>query len=169
MPTDVNVAFQILADGLASSSEETRTAAKHRASLEACLTKQFGMTSFFLSGSFGHGTNILRYSDVDRFAVIPTENLLQDSNATLRKIAVALRKTFPQTGIRVDAPGLRVPFGFKNKELTEVIPADEVGQTNLGYRLFEIADGNGRWLQVAPESHTAYVTEIDIRPEPGFR
>ena len=36
------------------------------------------MTNFFRSGSFGYGTSVSAYSDVDYFAVIPSVNLKKD-------------------------------------------------------------------------------------------
>ncbi len=120
------------------------------------------MTAFFRTGSFGNGTNIRGYSDVDSFAVIPRENLKQDSDITLRKVAIDLRERFPFTeGIRVASPGVRVPFGLDGEEAVEIVPVDQTGHTQLGFRQFDMPDGNGGWKFSAPESHNAYVNRID--------
>ena len=122
MVTDVSRAFDQLANTLKHSAIETKAAASHRASIEACLRANFGVTSFFRSGSFGNGTNVAGYSDVDYFAVIPRQSLKQSSGATLQAMAAALRTRFPTTpNIRVNGPGVQLPFGVDGSEHTEVM------------------------------------------------
>lgn len=164
MAHDVESAFKELLDKLRSSRTELSSAASHRASIEAKLRESFGLTSFFRTGSVGNGTSISGHSDVDYFAVIPRGSLLQDSSITLERVASALRERFPLTpNIRVDSPGVQVPFGLDGAEHTEVVPVDETGATILGFRQFDMPDGNGGWRFSAPESHNAYVSTIDQR------
>lgn len=116
----------------------------------------------FRTGSFGSGTNVRRCSDVDYFAVIPTANLKQDSRTTLARVADSLRSRFSFTpNIRVNAPGVQVPFGDDGAETVKIIPVDETGNTQLGFRQFDMPDGAGGWKFSAPESHKAYVDSID--------
>ena len=101
---------------------ESTTAQSHRASIEACLRGNFGLKRFWRTGSFGNGTSIRGYSDVDYFAVIPAENLKKDSDASLRMARDVLDARFPRTGVRVDCPAVRVPFGSLRSEAHETVP-----------------------------------------------
>lgn len=162
MPLTVEKAFDDLIANLRSSRAEIFNAAGHRASIKAKLEQSFSMTAFFRTGSFGNGTNISGYSDVDYFAVIPTANLKADSSVTLSSIAAALRERFPLTSnIRVNGPAVQVPFGLDGAEHTEIVPVDATGTTVLGFRQFDMPDGRGGWMFSAPESHNDFVNGID--------
>ncbi|MFA5898218.1 MAG: nucleotidyltransferase [Hyphomicrobium sp.] len=165
MPSTIDAAFNAFLGQLRATPAESAAAASHRASIEAKLEATFGITSFFRTGSFGAGTNIVTYSDVDYFAVIPTSKLKSRSDLTLAEVAEALRERFPTTaGIRVDSPGVRVPFGLEGAHAAEIVPVDEMTwRTKLGFRAFDIPDGNGGWMFSAPDSHGAYVGDIDAR------
>lgn len=164
MAKTVEHAFDLLLARLRGSRSETAAAKRHRASIEAKLRSQFGMTAFFRTGSFGNGTNISGFSDVDYFAVIPANRLRENSAATLSDIANALRARFTTTdGIRINGPAVRLPFGLDGAQATEVVPVDELGETKLGYRRFDTPNGKGGWMFSAPESHNAYVADQDRR------
>jgi hypothetical protein len=99
---------------------------------------------------------------VDYFAVIPASNLKANSAVSLREIADSMRARFPQTpNIRVNNPGVQIPFGDQGAECVEIIPVDETGKTRLGFRQFDMPDGSGGWKFSAPESHKTYVDFID--------
>ncbi len=165
MPTTVAGGFSDFLATLTPSSTETALAASHRSSIETCLKNKFGMTRFFRSGSFGNGTSIKGYSDVDYFAVIPSANLNSDSGKALTDVKDALTATFPTTsGIRVSCPAVRVPFGTYASEAHEIIPARGTGRTSGGgYNIYGIADGTGGWKDAGPDAHTAYVRDADSR------
>lgn len=170
MPKSVEDGFKEFHRRLVPSSTESEAARKHRQSIKSCLESNFGMTNFFRSGSFGNGTNVRNYSDVDYFASIPTANLKQDSSKSLTQVADALRYTFWSTsGIRVDAPAVVVPFGSDASETTEIIPADFISGS-AGNRVYEIADGSGGWKRSSPDKHNSYVRSInddldgDVKP-----
>ncbi len=161
MPTDIDSAFSEFYALLTTLAAESAAAKQHRESIRQCLELKFGLTSFFQSGSFGNGTNIRGYSDVDRFAVIPAENTPERSGALLRKVAIALRRRFPLTGIRVDTPAVYVPFGHDGSESTDVIPAVHEGTTHDGFRYLAIAGGGGSWVMAGPDAHNAFVARAD--------
>lgn len=164
MVTTVDAGFRTLLGALTTTAVETSAAAAHRASIHSKLSAQFGITSFFRTGSFGSGTNVSGYSDVDYFAVVPDQLIKVDSAIMLGDFAVALRERFPTTtGIRVDAPGVAVPFGLDGAGKTEIVPVKATGFTLLGYRQFNMPDGTGGWMFSAPESHNAYVADIDAK------
>jgi len=170
MTVTVEDAFNDLVSRLRASRTEVTSAASHRQSIKSKLEQVFGMTAFFRSGSFGNGTNVSGHSDVDYFAVIPRENLKQDSSATLAAVAASLRERFPlTTNIRVNGPAVQIPFGLDGAEHTEVIPVDATGTTKLGFRQFDMPDGDGGWMFSAPESHNAYVKNADDRLEGRVR
>lgn len=119
------------------------------------------MTSFFRTGSFGNGTSISGYSDVDYFAEIPTCNLKDNSTTTLSQVRDALDKRFPKTGVRVSCPAVVVPFGTDAKESTEVTPADYIEVTEDEYRVYNIPDCSDGWMRSSPDAHNAYVREVN--------
>ena len=147
---------------LKPTSRESDAAKKHRASIEACLKNNFGMTYFFRTGSFGNGTSISGYSDVDYFAEIPTRNLRKNSTYTLNRIRNALNIRFPNTNVKVSCPSVVVPFGTNAKESTEVTPVRYIGVTKKGkYRVYRIPDSSNGWMLSSPHAHNAYVRKID--------
>lgn len=162
MPSTIEAAFEDYLATLRATAAETRVASGHRTSIEAKLKAAFGMTHFFRTGSFGNGTNISGFSDVDYFAVIPRANLKEDSAVTLASLSEALRERFSTTpNIRVNGPAVRLPFGLDGAGATEIVPVDATGLTRLRFRQFDMPDGNGGWMFAAPESHNGYVTGID--------
>jgi hypothetical protein len=156
MAKTVDDAFNELIGRLAPTGSETAAAASHRASIEECLRTNFGMTSFFRSGSFGHGTSVSGYSDVDYFAVIPSARLQQNSDASLAQIQGVLQRRFPNTRVHVNSPAVAVPFGNSPSEQHEIIPAHYLRDTN-GYRTFGIPNRAAGWMVGAPDAHAAYV------------
>jgi hypothetical protein len=73
--TTTDEAFRVFLTRLTPSQTETEAAKSRRKSIEDCLTTNFEMMRFFRSGSFGSGTSVRGYSDVDYFASIPKKYL----------------------------------------------------------------------------------------------
>ena len=147
---------------LTPTGGESDAAKSHRASIEACLKTNFGMTRFYRTGSFGNGTDISGYSDVDYFAVIPRENLTQNSSYTLQVIRNALDARFPYTGVTVRTPTVLIPFGINASEATEIVPAYYIKEEN-GYPIYGIPDGQGSWMQSSPDTHLAWISSENDR------
>lgn len=162
MPRSVIEGFEDFLVKLRATRPESQAAANHRASIEACLRTNFGLQRFVRIGSFGNGTSISGFSDVDYLACIPTSKLTESSTYSLVKIRTALDARFPRTGVRVSSPAITVPFGMRRAETTEVVPADfiGIGEANR-FRVYEIADGNGGWMRASPDAHNAYVAHVD--------
>lgn len=160
MPRTIEEGFRDFNTKLSSSASETEAAKKHRASIESCLKSNFKLKSMFRSGSFGNGTNISGYSDVDYFAIIPADQLKERSNYSLQLIRNALDTRFPNTGVKVSCPAVSIPFGTYRSEDTEIVPADYVKSEN-GYRIFDIPDCNDKWMKASPEAHNAYVAHVN--------
>jgi hypothetical protein len=160
MPRSIEEGFDDFLAKLKATAPESDAAKRHRASIEACLKSNFGLKRFVRIGSFGNGTSISGYSDVDYLASIPTSELTQTSSYSLTKVRNALDVRFPRTGVRVNTPAVAVPFGTYRSETTEVVPADYIKEVN-GFKIYEIADGNGGWMRISPDSHNDYVARVD--------
>ena len=111
MPRTIEQGFQDFHNTIKASAAETEATVSHRASIKACLEKNFGLKRFTRIGSFGNGTNISRYSDVDYLACLPTTSLKLSSTYTLSLVKDALVTRFPHTDIRVSTPAVVCPFG----------------------------------------------------------
>lgn len=160
MPRTVDEGFRDFLRKLTPSSSETDAAKRHRASIEQCIRSNFGLNRFWRIGSFGNGTSISGYSDVDYMASIPTKSLSQNSSTSLTQLRNALDRRFPNTGVRTSCPAVVAPFGTDAKETTEVTPADYLRITD-GHGIYHIPDCSGGWMEASPDAHNAYVRSID--------
>lgn len=160
MPRTVDEGFRDFLASLTPSDVESESARKHRSSIEGCLQNNFTLKRFFRTGSFGNGTSVYRYSDVDYFAVVPSSELKQNSASTLREFREVLELRFPGTQVHVSSPAVCVPFGTGANEVHEITPADFVEERN-GLKIYEIADGSGGWMKSSPDAHNEYVRTIN--------
>lgn len=151
----------MLSSWLTPTGTETATAVSHRASIEACLKSAHAMTNFFRSGSFGFGTSVSDYSDVDYFAVIPSGRLKRSSRDSLADICRTLQARFPSTGVYADSPAIVVPFGKVKSERHEIVPAFVIGQMPSGHSLYGIPDRVGGWMQASPDAHAGWINSVD--------
>lgn len=160
MPRSIAQGFEDFQTNLKATKTESILAKSHRASIEACLKSNFGLNRFTRIGSFGNGTNVSGYSDVDYLACIPIAQLTKTSTPSLVKVKNALATRFPNTGVAINSPAVLVPFGEKKSEDTEIVVADYIKETN-GYKVYEIADNDNGWMEVSPDAHNAYVDYVD--------
>jgi hypothetical protein len=162
MPRTVAEAFADLLSSLTPSSAESAASASHRASIEACLKNNFVVNRLFRTGSFGNGTSISGYSDVDYFVSLGADYLSDTSTYTLINVRDALDTRFPNTGVRVNCPAVKVPFGTRPSETTEIVPADFMEKvTTKKYRVYDIPDCDGGWMRSSPDAHNDYVRYIN--------
>lgn len=162
MPRTIDEGFRDFLSSLTPSDGESAAARQHRASIQACLQNNFTLKRLFRTGSVGNGTSIYAYSDVDYFASVPSNDLKQNSAATLREFREILENRFPQTGAHVSSPAVRLPFGNGANEVHEITPADFVKES-YGNKIYEIADGQGGWMRSSPDAHNAYVHSVNER------
>lgn len=160
MAKTIDEGFRILIGRLTPNITESTNAINHRASIEACLKDKFEMVRFFRIGSFGSGTSISGYSDVDYIASIPNRRLKKDSSSTLRELKGILDTRFPNTGVYIDAPAVVVPFGQDKTETTEIVPADYIKREN-DCTTYDIPNKTGGWMKANPELHNAYVSYVN--------
>lgn len=155
MVKTVDAAFETLIGWIKPTEVENSTAASHRASIDACLRSNFGMTSFFRAGSFGHGTSVSSWSDVDYFAVIPDSRLPSDSSVALRKVKEALEGRFSRTDVYVNSPAVAVKFGTTTSERHEITPAI-LYSSGPYFNVYKIPDRSGGWMLSCPDGHNGY-------------
>ncbi len=164
MATTISDAFDVLLSWLTPTGTETDAAKGHRASIKDCLAANLGITAFFRSGSFGNGTSISGYSDLDFFSVIPNGSRWPTSDRLLSDVLSVLQRRFTTTiGIRIDCPAVYVPFGQNGSESTEIVPALIVDQTWQGEPIYAIANCNNGWQRSSPRLHNDYVWAMDQR------
>lgn len=147
---------------LTPTSTETAAAKSHRASIEACLENNFSISRFFRVGSFGNGTSIRGYSDVDYFASIPAENLPQNSDSALYKVWESLDTRFPTSTVGIRKPAIVVPFGTDGSESTDIVPA-KLHSVEKDQLVYKIPDGEGGWMSSSPEAHNDYVDDVNTK------
>ena len=160
MPRTIDEGFRDFLVKLTASSAESVAAKNHRASIETCLTNNFGLKRFTRIGSFGNGTSISGYSDVDYLACLPTDKLKQSSTSSIAIVRNVLDARFPNTGVHVSCPAVVAPFGGTVTGTTEIVPADYVKENN-GFKIYDIADCSGGWMNASPDAHNAYVQWVD--------
>ena len=160
MPRTIDEGFRDFLKTLTPSSSESDAAKSHRASIQTRLETDFGLRRFFRIGSFGNGTSISGYSDVDYLASLSRDALTNNSTYSLGKVRDSLGARFPNTGVHVSCPAVVVPFGNSRSETTEVVPADYIKEVNK-YYVYDIADCADGWKHASPEAHKAYVAWID--------
>lgn len=160
MAQTIDEGFRVFHSWLTPTKTESQAAKNHRASIETCLKNNFGLTRFFRTGSFGNGTSICNYSDVDYFAVFPYSQFTNNSTTILQKVRNALDSRFPNSGVRISTPAVKVPFGADASENTEVVPA-KYTETENGLSVYQIADGTGGWMQSSPDNHNIFVAAVD--------
>lgn len=160
MPRTVDEGFRDFLYKLTPSNSESRAAKSHRESIESCLKAKVELSRFFRTGSFGNGTSISGYSDVDYFASISENNLSENSTIALTQVRDALDTRFPRTGVRVNCPAVKVPFGTEAKENTEVVPA-KLHSVRDEHLIYEIPDCSGGWMFSSPDAHNTYVHEVN--------
>lgn len=160
MPRTVDEGFRDFLPKLTPSGAESDAAKAHRASIESRLKQDFGLRRFVRIGSFGNGTSISGYSDVDYLASLARNNLTTNSTCSLKKVRDALADRFPNTNVRVNCPAVAVPFGTRKSETTEVVPADYMGNQN-GFYVYDIPDCQGGWMRASPDAHLTYVASVN--------
>jgi hypothetical protein len=160
MPRTIEEGFRDFLTKLTPRTSETEAAKSHRVSIESRLQRDFGLRRFTRIGSFGNGTSISGYSDIDYLASLSRDTLTDNSTYSLGKVRDSLDDRFPCTGVRVSCPAVLVPFGTTKSESTEVVPADYVGDRN-GFKVYHIADCKGGWMRASPDAHNDYVARVN--------
>jgi hypothetical protein len=109
-------------------------------------------------GSHARSTYLRQSSDLDLFAIIPTENALwggnrKSSTTILRNVRAELEQRFRDTEIGKSGPSVLVNFGQGNYSV-DVVPAVKIADD-----LYEIPASEGGWLRSNPIAHNKYLRE----------
>ena len=160
MPRTVDEGYREFLKKLTPSSVETNAAKRHRQSIEQCIRANLGLNRFWRTGSFGNGTSISGYSDVDYMASIPREKLNTTSSIFLAELRRVLDMRFPNTKVHTACPAVVVPFGTDKKETTEITPADRVAMSG-DHLVYDIPSCDGGWMRSSPDAHNSYVRTVD--------
>ena len=145
---------------LTPSATETDSAKSHRDSINDCLKQNYTLKNFWRTGSFGNGTSVSGYSDVDYFACVETKDLKKKSYESLRILREKFEARFPKTSIKVTSPAVTLEFGKEDWEKHEIVLADYLKKEN-GYEIYDIADGNNGWMNASPDAHKGYIKQSD--------
>lgn len=160
--TTINSVLDAFASDLSPSETESEAAKRNKEAILAKLKVDFGTTELVRSGSFGHGTSVRGYSDIDYFAITPSARMKTSSKAALQDFRQSLISRFPATSITVRDPAVSVPFVSQGLNKHEIIPATFINSVN-GYRVFLIPDRNDGWMRASPMGHNAWVTQENLR------
>lgn len=163
MPRSIDEGFRDFLTSLTPTTFESQAAQSHRHSILTRLEFEFNSVRRFTRiGSFGNGTSISGYSDVDYLACLPKGQIAVSSAYFLQRVRDSLHNRFPNTGVRVSCPAVVCPFGTSRSETTEIVPADYMGEAN-GYKIYGIPDCMGGWKMASPDAHNHYVQDIDAK------
>jgi hypothetical protein len=163
MAKTVAEAFDVLLSRIPPSEAVTETARRHRQSIEDCLRANLNVQKFMPVGSFGHGTNIPRFSDIDFFLVTPEDELSANSPTALRQVKNVLGRRFWATDVRVSSPAVLVLFGGSSGSSSERFEVTPAYADNEDKGVYWIPDGVKDWMLAAPRAHNAYVNQVNDR------
>lgn len=162
MAKTVNAGFATLVARLVPSVAEINASSGHSASVEAKLKSALAVQNFFGAGSAINGTGIRYYSDIDYFAMIPSQNQRDNSAHMLTIVKRVLQDQFPYVSIGVRTPAVVCEFGDSAADTLEVVPAYYYGRDETDkYNIYEIPQADGDWIKSSPKVHCNYVTRIN--------
>lgn len=152
---------QHLTDFLSSltpTTAEKASYASHRSSVEQRLKDSFGVDYCYETGSFGNGTGIRFYTDLDIMASIPVASQRDNSQTMLSAVKISLEGRFITTPIGVRTPA--VACYFSGGKTVEVTPAYYQSQSN-SFNIYNIPRLDGGWQKSSPSAHNAYVNSVN--------
>jgi predicted nucleotidyltransferase len=143
------------------------TAAKtHQLVVRARLLSSFDLRRYILIGSHARKTAIRTHSDLDALVVLRRNEAkwggsIVASETLLRRAILDLKGRFPQSDIRGDRQAAVIHFSGGQESL-DVVPA-LWARFSDGRPVYNIADGDGGWLETSPEAHQRFFAAADLR------
>jgi hypothetical protein len=135
------------------TASEFDAARGHRASIEARLDRDLGVSEMFEIGSLKHGTGVWQYSDAD--FLVSLKGTRPDSPWTmLNKVKASLQDRYPNTTVVTRRPAVVCKFSDGDVEIVPAYPAV------TGYSIADPADG---WLRTHPKDHNQYVNDANAK------
>ncbi len=162
--------FQQYFQWLEPTSTELANRKSHKKTIEQALLAEFPkFNDLLIIGSHTRGSAINLHSDVDYFAMLGKDDVTWggsrvSSTTILDRTKRALQLRFKSTDVRIDGPAVVVGFG-QGAGAVDVVPGVWVGTTSSAphYPVYEIPDGSGGWRRTAPQRHTKYLNDEDVR------
>ncbi len=142
---------------LTPTDAERASYATHKLSIKARLNDSFNVSICNETGSFGNGTGVRFYTDLDLMASIPAASQRNDSQSMLSAVKTSFEGRFTSSSIGIRTPA--VVCYFSDNRTVEVTPAYYQEQSN-GFSVYLIPDFGG-WQKASPSAHNAYVNNIN--------
>lgn len=158
--------FLTLLSSLQPTSSGIASAKTHIKSIKDSLNRDFVVKSPLIIGSTARKTSIAGQSDVDLLVVLSRVEArhgqrLVNSNTFLGRVQSNLSVRFQRTKIRRDNQAVVIHFA-QGTEPVDVVPA--IFYEFRGDKkspVYLIPDGEGGWLETAPQAHNAYLKKAD--------
>lgn len=168
MARTVNEGFEAFLDRLTPTAAQREAGAKHRATVKSALESKLGVSNFFETGSFSHGTGVRNHSDIDALVSVSGDKPSAPYTA-LNWVKDALSARFPLTAVMIRRPAVVVAFGG-GYETWEVIPGFITGRGGKDQLVYDIpgAGSGSDWIDSAPREHLAYVNDCNKAPNKGM-
>jgi hypothetical protein len=145
---------------------ELTAATTHQLVVRTRLLSSFDISRYIPIGSHARRTAIRTHSDLDALVVVRRNEAkwgdsIVSSETLLRRVMVDLKGRFPYSDIRGDRQAAVIHFAAGQESL-DVVPA-LWARFSGGRPVYNIADGDGGWLETSPEAHQKFFTAADLR------
>lgn len=157
-PDEIRLRFQHFVDLLEPTQSELDKYASHQNTVTRRLQTYLDATVLPV-GSHARNTYLRKSSDLDLFAILPSESALwggnrKTSTTILKNVRSELAARFRGTEIGKSGPSVLVNFG-KGGYAVDVVPAILVSSENNG--LYEIPSNERGWMRTNPIAHNKFL------------
>lgn len=163
----VAVAFNKLSSKIQPTQNGINKSKLHVNSIKTRLSNSFALNKAIFIGSISRETAIRGNSDVDLLAVFKRDEArwgdgLVNSNTFLKRVRNSLDLRFNSTTVRRDGQAIVLHFG-QGTEPVDVVPAIYAEfRGDMKSPVYLIPDGNGDWMETAPEAHGRFLKQSDL-------
>src|SRR5579863_1489449 len=160
--------FQTFCSNLAISQDNRSTISDRYKAITKRLNKDYynsesdTLHSYYI-GSFGRGTAISKFSDLDMIFILPAsvyyrinQYVTNGQSALLQEIKSSIYKTYSST--RIGADGIVVEVGFSDNIIFEVVPVFENQSKTYTH---PVAGNGGSWKAFDPISEITSISGLD--------
>jgi len=162
----VAIAFNKLSTAIQPTQFGINKGKIHASSIKTRLSNSFDVSKTLFIGSTARDTAIRGTSDVDLLTVFKRGEArwgdqLVNSGTFIKNIRDDLDARFKATTVRRDGQAIIVQFG-QGSEPVDVVPAIfHEFRGGLRSPVYLIPDGNGNWMESAPEVHNTYLKKLN--------
>lgn len=151
--------FEVFLQRLVPTEAERAARARHRGSVESCLSRRLDVQRYREIGSFTHGTGVHTYVDADLLVSFGTARPVS-SDTALTWVKDALQAGFPYTSVQIRRPAVVVNFA-SGAERWEITPGFLQAKTDGDPFVYSIPAADSGFMSSAPLEHLAYVNEAN--------